>query len=154
MAQQQHYRMSDGSSTTSSHILLTPSETIATPSATLLDVSHQGREDLGASNSLLSEQGVSDDALPMDLDNNHMPDTTLSFQQQYMDERPYHHVGHRNGWTANEIEYTGIQYAGGSKALRYSDSSNTILARPNLTAKLTSRCRFTSTELWSPVSFG
>ena len=116
MAQQQHYRMSDGSSTNSSYILLTPSETVATPSATLLDISQQGCEDLGASNSPLSDLGGSGDALPMELDTNHMPDVTLSFQQPYVDENAYQHVSYQTGWTTNDGEYTSIQYAGGSKA--------------------------------------
>ncbi|KAL8837489.1 MAG: hypothetical protein Q9176_005677 [Flavoplaca citrina] len=94
--------MSDGSSTNSSHILLTPSETVATPSVTLLDISQQGCEDLGASNSPLSELGVSGAALPMELDTNHMPDVTLSFQQPYVDENTYQHVGYQTGWTTND----------------------------------------------------
>ncbi|KAL9633462.1 MAG: hypothetical protein Q9204_003383 [Flavoplaca sp. TL-2023a] len=106
--------MSDGSSTNSSRVLLTPSETVATPSATLLDISQQGCEGLGASNSPLSELGVSDAALPMELDTNHMPDVTLPFQQPYVDENTYQHVGYQTGWTTNDGEYTGFQYAGGS----------------------------------------
>ncbi|KAL8892296.1 MAG: hypothetical protein Q9215_000809 [Flavoplaca cf. flavocitrina] len=94
--------MSDGSSTNSSHVLLTPSETVATPSVTLLDISQQGCEDLGASNSPLSELGVSDATLPMELDTNHMPDVTLSFQQPHVDENTYQHVGYQTGWTTND----------------------------------------------------
>ncbi|KAL8899860.1 MAG: hypothetical protein Q9192_001350 [Flavoplaca navasiana] len=94
--------MSDGSSTTSSHVLLTPSETVATPSATLLDISQQGCEDLGASNSPLSELGISEAALPMELDTNHMPDVTLSFQQPCVDGNTYQHVSYQTGWITND----------------------------------------------------
>ena len=114
MAQQQQHHTSDGSSTTSSHILFTPSETVITPSATLLDVAQQSRENLASSNSPLSELGVSDDDLPVDLDNNHMPD--LSFQQRCGNEDRHQQVDYQNVWTANDDEYNSIQYAGESKA--------------------------------------
>ncbi|KAL8854255.1 MAG: hypothetical protein Q9221_000969 [Calogaya cf. arnoldii] len=113
--------MPGGSSTTSSQTHFTPSETILSPTATMVDVSQQAREELGTSNPPLSGLALSDEVWTMDLDldpnldPNPMLDMPLSFEQRSAGEGLDQHLGNQDQWAVYDHGETNIQYAGSSR---------------------------------------
>ncbi|KAL8657134.1 MAG: hypothetical protein Q9226_002212, partial [Calogaya cf. arnoldii] len=111
MARQEQYRMPGGSSTTSSQTRFTPSETMPSPLATMVDVSQQAPEEFGTSNSPMSELAMPDGVWLMDLDAFPMPDMPVSFEQPSIDEGLDQSPGNQNEWVVYDRGQTNSQFA-------------------------------------------